>query len=423
MVGTPSRNRGIRGRRSVARRPYLTEGTSRNHSIRRISDCIWSGTSLVWSARMKSSPFYLFAGALLALFGSGSALAGNPLDTWYSRFTNAPAPAGFGVPTYGNSTYVVLAYSGAIAHSTNGVDWGVTNPVAQTLTGVAYGDGRFVAVGASGTVLTSSNGIDWEDHSPGTNIYLQKVCFGNDRFLALGYTITPPYNWSLVSTDGLSWASYYVASNKPTGQLAFGDGLFVYPLALGTNLLSADGISWWSQPAPLTNTLYMIGSGGNLLVAFDIRGFTFTSSDGTNWTFLGTNSLLRPHGLAYGNGFWVAVGGLPAKYSADLVQWTSVSNSQTMAPGVCFGNGTFLTASQVICQSAPVIQLQTVSGLPGAVEVFGPVGVTYEVQSLDDLTHTNWQVIADFEATTSPYLWVDPTPADAPQKFYRVWLP
>lgn len=360
--------------------------------------------------------------ALLALLGPALDCVAHPLDSWYSRFTNSTAS--FYSSAYGGGSFVAVGASGVIACSTNGSQWTVTNPTPQVLNGVAYGAGKFVAVGYGGTVLTSSNAVNWEDHSPGTNIYLQKIVWGNSRFVAVGYTISPAFNWSLVSTDGVTWSNYYVASNKPTGGLAFGGGLFVYPLALGTNLLSTDGVSWWSQPTGLTNSLYMIGSSGTTLVAFDIRSQTFTSGDGTNWTFRGVNSLLRPQGLAYGNGYWVAVSvGMHANYSADLVHWIIVTNSQTVASGTCFGNGSFLTVSGIICQSAPLIVLQAMPGLPGTVTLSGPAGVTYQIQTLDVLGPTGWQTVSNLTVTSTPCLWTDPDTAGHPQKFYRVLLP
>ncbi len=364
--------------------------------------------------------------ALLVLLGPVLACMANPLDVWYPRFTNSTVT--FYSAVYGGGAYVAVGGTtvggpGAVASSTNGSQWAVTNSTTQTLNGVAYGAGKFVAVGYGGTVLTSSNAIDWEDHSPGTNIYLQKISWGNSRFVALGYTIAPAFNWSLVSTDGVTWSNYNVASNKPTGGLVFGNGLFVYPLATGTNLLSTDGISWWSQPSGMTNSLYMMGSGGNTLVAFDIRNQTFTSGDGTNWTFLGVNTLLRPQGLAYGNGFWVAAAGVRANYSTDLVHWTTVTNVQAAVDELCFGNGSFVTFGNVILQSAPVIVLQAMPGLPGVISLSGPAGVTYQIQALSALGQTNWQTVSNLTVTSTPYLWTDSDAAGQTQKFYRVLLP
>src|SRR5579863_3150189 len=161
--------------------------------------------------------FYI---ALLGFLHTVLACPANPLDVWSSNFTNSPTT--FFSAVYGGGAFVAVGgvaagSAGTIASSTNGSQWTATNPTTQYLNGVAYGDGKFVAVGNGGTVLTSSNAINWENHSPGTNILLQKVFWGNSRFVALGYTISPPFNWSLVSTDGVNWTNYYIASNKPIG--------------------------------------------------------------------------------------------------------------------------------------------------------------------------------------------------------------
>jgi len=358
----------------------------------------------------------------LAFLVPSLASAASPLDMWYSRFTNSSTA--FYSAAYAGGYFVAAGALGTVACSTNGNRWTLTNLTSQVLDGVAYGAGKFVVVGSGGTVLTSSNAVDWEDRSPGTNIYLQKIFWGNSRFVALGYTISPPFNWSLVSTDGVTWSNYYIASNKPTGGLAFGNGLFVYPLTTGTNLLSTDGIFWWSQPSGLPNSLYMVGSGGNTLVAFDTSSHTYSSGDGTNWTARGANPLVRPEGLAYGNGFWVAVSrGSRANYSTDLVHWTTVTNSQTMALGTCFGDGSFLTLDSVICQSAPVIVLQALPGLPGSLLLSGPAGVTYQIQALDAFGPASWQIVSNLTVSSTPFFWTDPDAVGHPQKFYRALLP
>ena len=112
-----------------------------------------------------------------------------------------------------------------------------------------------------------------------------------------------------------------------------------------------------------------------------------------------------------------------ANYSADLVHWTAVTNAQTAAFGACFGNGSFLTLNSVICQSAPVIMLQAIPGLPGVVSLSGPAGVTYQIQTLAALGSASWQTMSNLTVTSTPCLWTDPDPAGQMQKFYRVLLP
>lgn len=361
--------------------------------------------------------------SLLALFALTFSCVAHPLDLWYSRFTNSPVTTFWGT-AYGGGRYVAVGASGAIANSTNGIQWTVSYPSAQVLNGVTYGSDKFAVVGYGGTILISSNGVTWQNRSPGTNIYFQKVAYGNSRFVAVGYTITPAASYSMVSMDGISWTNYFLTTSKPAGGLAFANGLFIYPLEQGSNLLSADGISWWGKPSGTTNDLYTIGSGGNTFVAFDIRSRTYKSTDGTNWLYLGTNSLLRPEGLAYGNGFWVVVcRDIAANYSSDLVHWMAATNSNTGATSTCFGDGTFITAGGVICQSASVnFWLQAVANTPGAIYLYGPTGRTYRIQTLDGLGATNWQTVSNLTLDISPFLWTDPDDTAHSQKFYRaVW--
>lgn len=371
---------------------------------------------------MNPRPYPLLLIALARL-GLPLACTAHPLDLWSPRCTNFLGVLGYQSAAYGNGTFVAAGGAASIAYSSNGAPWTQISPTNKTLLSVAFGGGKFVAVGDSGLILTSSNGINWDDHSTSNSIYLRKIAYGNSRFVAMGYTISPALDYTVVSTDAVTWTTNYLASNKTGGAMTFGNGLFVYPVGIGTNLLSADGLNWIPSLTGLTNDIYMIGSGVNSLVIFDIHNRTYGSADGTNWALLGTNSLLRPEGLAYGNGYWLAVGrDVKAQYSTDLVKWTSVTNNGTMAYGITFGNGTFVTVNTTIYQSATIITLQALAGLPGAFNLSGPTGVTYQIQAADTLNDTNWQTIDSFTPVTSPALWIDPD-TSAPQKFYRALLP
>jgi hypothetical protein len=94
-----------------------------------------------------------------------------------------------------------------------------------------------------------------------------------------------------------------------------------------------------------------------------------------------------------------------------------------VAYGTCFGNGSFVTVGGTICQSAPIIVLQAIPGLPGAIALSGPTGVTYQIQTLDALGQANWQTVSNLTVNTTPYLWTDPDTAGHLQKLYRVLWP
>jgi hypothetical protein len=76
-------------------------------------------------------------------------------------------------------------------------------------------------------------------------------------------------------------------------------------------------------------------------------------------------------------------------------------------------NITFNSPGQVV--TAANLELNTYPGL----RITGAVGRTYQIQSSSKLT--NWVNVATVVLTTSPYLWIDPSPI-AGNKFYRAIL-
>jgi murein DD-endopeptidase MepM/ murein hydrolase activator NlpD len=62
-----------------------------------------------------------------------------------------------------------------------------TSGTTNILYGVAFGNNTFVAVGFSGTVITSSNnGVNWGPGNSGTTQTLLAVVYGNNMFVAVG---------------------------------------------------------------------------------------------------------------------------------------------------------------------------------------------------------------------------------------------
>ena len=77
-----------------------------------------------------------------------------------------PVSAGWDLVTYGDGTFVSLAYPQLFATSTDGITWTQgTLPVGGLWASVTYGDGTFVAVaggsGGSQIAATSTDGITW----------------------------------------------------------------------------------------------------------------------------------------------------------------------------------------------------------------------------------------------------------------------
>jgi hypothetical protein len=358
---------------------------------------------------------------LLALTFAAARLTAHSLDNWYARFTNSSPNIYFQDVAYGNGMFVAVANSGMVAISTDGRNWSTNRPVTKVLNGITYGAGQFVAVGNDSTIITSTDGTNWALRNSSVGATFLDVAYGNARFVGVGTASSPTRRVVFVSEDGIAWSMQN--SNYPyAGDLCFGNGLFLQSELSGTNLLTLDGTNWWRQPSGTSNNLYITRSAGGAFVSIDTRNWIFASADGSNWSFRGTNAVLRPESIAYGNGDWVVVSGTMPAHSPDLMNW-KISPTGKSSHSVVFGNGTFVAVSFGIIQSDPIILLQAAAA--NTFYLFGPTNVAYQIQAVDSLGVGNsWStIISNFTITTSPALWSDPDFLDHPQRFYRALLP
>jgi hypothetical protein len=99
--------------------------------------------------------------------------------------------------TYGNGTFVAVAYSGTgnrVMTSPDGITWTIRSSAADNnWYSVTYGNGTFVAVAATGTgnrVMTSPDGITWTIRSSAADNSWYSVTYGNGTFVAVAATGT-----------------------------------------------------------------------------------------------------------------------------------------------------------------------------------------------------------------------------------------
>ena len=97
--------------------------------------------------------------------------------------------------------------------------WHNRSTDAGTLRDVTYGGGRYVAVGDYGTILISSNGEIWSDEGivvqvqgeetsetvNKSDLYLNAVTYGGNKFLAVGFDYGNRETIALISDDGKIW--------------------------------------------------------------------------------------------------------------------------------------------------------------------------------------------------------------------------
>lgn len=307
----------------------------------------------------------------MVAFALVSVVAG-PLDVWHERSnysgTNLMDIA------YGAGVYVIVDGHGGRIFTTRDLTKTNADSVygpAKWFDGVAFDGKRFVVVGSSGAFLVSTNGFDWA-FAQGIGS-ARRVVYGNGRFVAAGTSSVA------VSTNGTNWTKASSPVGKGSMDVAFGNGVFVID-----NYFSADGMTW--QRANGTNSFYSIGFGNGKFVGMKIGSVgpnVLTSLDGRDWTEHGRLEILRPMGIAYGNGYFVTGGDDARGYSEDGISWTIIPTTATDY-SVRFLQGEFVaTGFKTIEESDPVVHLRMLRA--GSLAVDGAPGATYRVEGSDRL--------------------------------------
>ncbi|MES2695225.1 MAG: hypothetical protein V4773_17250, partial [Verrucomicrobiota bacterium] len=127
----------------------------------------------------------------------------------------------------------------------------VTAPTNVRLNAIVYGDDRFVAVGEGGTVVTgSANGTNWTTRSSGTTRTLRGITYATSlkTFVAVGDAGT-----ILSSPDGTTWTLRASGVDRQLNDIAWAPKRFANPNVfiavseLGEALISYDLVSWTSR--------------------------------------------------------------------------------------------------------------------------------------------------------------------------------
>jgi Big-like domain-containing protein len=221
---------------------------------------------------------------------------------------------------WSGTEFVAVALSGAIVTSPDGLTW--TTRMAGSSYGVvaSYGPlmsvtwaaslGRFVAVGP-GNIVTSPDGITWAGNTTGAifNDYLYGVVWSGTQFVAVGWVYGTSTPAILTSPDGLTWTARSTAASGTLRSVAWSGTLFV---AVGdATLVSTDGISWASVVDATTGWTGITWTGSQFVevgVGAGSTGKIRTSADGFTWT---DRTVTSPpfYGVAWTGTELVAVGG------------------------------------------------------------------------------------------------------------------
>lgn len=379
-----------------------------------------------------------------SLLGACLACSADALDHWEVRESGTAAY--LWSVCYGDGLFVAVGDSGTVLTSSNGLDWiARTSGTDAPLLHITFASGAFVAVGGSNdtaTILHSTNGFSWSQSSNNIQGVLRSVLYGSGGFVAVG-------DGSIAtSLDGQSWSTVFAGQYS---DVAYGNGTFV---ASGTGAVSPDGALWTLTPGlPEAGRRLAFGDGrfvacyGSVQTSHDglqwhgpfdthidqgiLKGITFangqfvavggqvfdtrpsrwflvlcTSQDGTNWTRRlepdwGGPGYFSLHGITYGNGSFVAVGGFrPSLGSPGSLIFQSVSLTRG-----------FVTARRVSSETGIELSLE------------GEIGRTYRLQGAPSVTGTNWADLYSFTPSSAVTNFVDAAATNFPQRFYRLISP
>ncbi|HET7615742.1 MAG TPA: hypothetical protein VFK27_02205, partial [Bacillales bacterium] len=235
--------------------------------------------------------------------------------------------------------------------------------------------------------------------------------------------------------NGLAWVARNSGSTMNLDGVAFGNGLYC---AVGGGLTqnssitrSSDGITWSNQTVSF-NYLYDVTFGNGVFVVQGIRGQIRTSSDAVNWTlFQGDGGYL--YDATFAQGYFVAggaklFGSQKIVTSTDGLTWISRpldTNLSSPIRGVAYGNGYFVAVGEkgLILQSDPIFRLTAGNTLTRRDWILtGETGRSYRFQFSEDLG-AKWIDLTNFMSTAETTLLHDPAAIDTPTRFYRVISP
>ncbi len=170
--------------------------------------------------------------------------------------------------------------------------------------------------------------------------------------------------------DGIldSWTEVDVIGVKDYSEIIYFNGRF-YSCG-GTNIVSwdPDFSNVLSPDFPSINRLFQIIEGGGLIMASGLGPELLISNNGTEWETITVDTSANLYSVSYGNGRYVAVGGIDSNAESDDTTndvgeiWIShdgISWFQTVSDlggeyeDVEFGNGMFLTRKGMTFYSSP----------------------------------------------------------------------
>ena len=181
----------------------------------------------------------------------------------------------------------------------------------------------------------------WSTVTSGTTVDLKSICVGNNELLAVGDA-----GRYARSSDGTVWttgiasgaSNFYFRKVVWTGSLYVAAGIdydFATAQWVAAVATSGNGSAWTRRyTGPADGEIFDLAVGNGRLAAVGLDGLIATSADGLAWTTASSGTASDLAGVAFGNGYFSAVG--EASYysptdttpvvlrSADGLSWTAL---------------------------------------------------------------------------------------------------
>ena len=247
---------------------------------------------------------------------------------------------------FGQNVFVAVGTGGEIYTSNDGADWALqASGTSELIHAVTCVHGMFIATSSS-QLLRSTDGTNWISSPQNTNYVINtpgSITYGNNQFIAVSGKRV------LTSPDAVNWTPVFTTTNI-LNSVAYGNNLFVATTRGQKNwYLSTDGTNWTGVPGPAFQNYYRIMFAEGRFVAVSYNCGACSSRDGTNWIEhwrgnYGYDPDVDFFKAAYGQGYFLAVG----VWSTLLIgNDTYLSSFPGYGSGVAFGNGRFVAVGGV----------------------------------------------------------------------------
>ena len=376
----------------------------------------------------------LAAMAALPVIGTAT----EPFALWLTPSPKPTANTLFGV-AFTNGLFVAVGANGTILSSTNGMNWTARSPSANftnTLRAVASGGGQFVAVGENGSVVSSASGTSWTERPQNGGYHFVDVAYGGGQFAAIGpgpqipngegggYTFST--NIILTSPNGAAWqqqsAPVYVA-NTFLDTIAYGNGRFLINEG-GQMIESLNGVNWNRLTAFATDPIGKMKFAQGRFFQGHVQSIRVSTDNGLSWADEASFPGLGVYSMANGGGYYAAVGtGYGVRHSTNGTDWTTrIINVPEAWYDVAYGNGRFVAVGglgAIRVGLLPVL-LSVQRGAATVVTVRGVPWPTCTIEMTESLSNAPaWQALGTFTLTNTVNAFTDAGAVGRPVRFYR----